>query len=175
MSDVNTLLEIVEDLKARVGWGASIFLMILILILFFFVNRLKRQSEIIVEEASEKTLKKYQSELEKELVKFQTKHHKQIDAIHNTYQLLQSITLTIQYLLEGENFTTQDNPRNDIQSLIELRHGFKKHYNINKLLFSKSIHGKIDKLIPLVDEFVKSYESGLMPEQTEEEREYNSE
>ncbi|MFI5221563.1 MAG: hypothetical protein ACHQK8_04495, partial [Bacteroidia bacterium] len=57
---------------------------------------LKKFSESIAERASEKSLKKFQSSLDKELVKFETTRIKQIDAIQDTYKKFNDLTTLVE-------------------------------------------------------------------------------
>ena len=58
--------------------------------------------------------------------------------------------------------------------LINARHDFKRVYNENRLVFSKGLCEKIDKLIPTVDKYIEVYEGGLW-DLTEEEIDRNAE
>lgn len=112
--------------------------------------------------SADKSLKNFQSYLDKELVKFSTKHQKQIDAVHECYLRLQRLTSIIDYTQNGEKFTQPPKPKEDLPILIGARHDFKRVYSENRLVFSKALCEQIDKLIPTVDKYIEVYESGLL-------------
>ena len=60
-----------------------IFIIIVVLFPSLMWRLLVKRTELIAEKAVEKSLKKFQSELDKELVKFQTRHQNQIDAVQD--------------------------------------------------------------------------------------------
>lgn len=171
LTDIDKIVEKLNEVENFFGfWGVVIFI-IAVLTLILSWKYLVRNIERIAEETSEKSLKKYQSRLDKELVKFQTKHQKQVDAIHETYQKFHRLTGIINFIMKGENFTQQIKPHDDVKLLIQFRHDFKGIYQENRLLFPEHLCDKIDALIPSVDNFIETYNSGLFPEREEEEEE----
>lgn len=175
VKEVDSIIEKLDNIQKTYGTGGVILIIILVIILLLSWKYLTKSSELIAEEASEKSLKKFQTQLDKDLIKFQTKHHKQVDAIHETFQKFQKMTSTINFLLNGENFSQPPNAREEIFNLINNRQDFKAVYNQNRLIFPAKLCSKIDEIIPSVDEFITTFSNGLFPEQTEEEKEYNAE
>jgi hypothetical protein len=171
--DIELLITKLQEIENRFGIRIAIiiavFTITIIVTWIFIVKRIAK----VAEEASEKSLQKFQSQLDKDLFKFQTKHQKQIDAIHETFQKFQRLTSLINFVLKGEKFIQLLNSKENVVSLIKFRNEFKDIYQINRLLFQKSICEKIDHLIPVVDKFIKTYEGGIMPEPTAEEIELN--
>lgn len=147
------------------------FIIIFIALLSALVWRfLVKRTESIAEKAAEKSLKKFQSQLEKELVRFQTKHQKQIDIIHQTFQIFQRLKSVVNYVIYGEKFTQQMSPEVELVHLIKYRHEFNEIYQQNHLLFPKHLCGKIDALIPVIDKFIETHEKGIRPFHAETEQ-----
>ena len=173
--NIEELTQIVQEIKEvkqlyGIGWVVLIILTSIALIAFwkFFIRRMEK----IAEEISDKNLKSFQSQLNKDYFKFTTKHQKQVDAIHETFQKFQLMTLAIKHMREGENFKLPVKPHDEISSLINQRHDFKNTYNQNRLLFSIELCHKIDTLIPIVDNFIETYTSGILPEPSDEDKEF---
>ncbi|TDS13063.1 hypothetical protein B0I21_105196 [Sphingobacterium paludis] len=174
---VNEIDKVVKKLNAIeqvFGIGGVILVIALAVVLILTWKYLVKRSELIAQEVSEQSLKKFQSNLDKDLVKFKTNHQKQVDAIHDTFQKFQRMTSVINYMMKGEKFTQHIKPDEEVRYLINFRHEFKDIYHQNRLLFPKQLCEKIDALIPTVDEFIETYNGGLFPEQTEEEMEFNA-
>ena len=124
---------------------------------------LTKRTEKIAEVAAEKSLKKFQSH-----------HQKQIDAIHETYQVFQQLISIIRSTKKPEKFTPSLKGTEKLDYLIEFRHSFKRTYKQNKLIFPEYICEKIEKILPVVDKYIETYESGLWPEpQPEEQQQYD--
>jgi hypothetical protein len=175
VKEVDSIIEKLNNIQNTYGIGGVILIITLVVILLLSWKYLTKSSELIAEEASEKSLKKFQTQLDKDLIKFQTKHQKQVDAIHETFQKFQKMTSTINFLLNGENFSRPPDAREEIFNLINNRQDFKAIYNQNRLIFPVKLCSKIDELIPSIDEFINTFSNGLFPEQSEQEKEYNSE
>ena len=166
------IIKKLESIYQTYGIGVVIIILILIIGGFVLWKFIIKRTEIIAEEASEKSLKKFQSQVDMELFRHQTKHQKQIDAIHSTYQKLQLITAMINYTLSGEKFEQQIKPQEEIQRLIQYRHDFKHIFLQNRLLFPEKLCYKIDLLIPTVDSFIEIYIGGIRPEPSDEDKEF---
>lgn len=173
--DFKFYFEQLENIQHNLGYGAMIFIILLSLILFFAIRYVTKNVEKAAESASEKILKKYQADLDKDNFKFQTMHQNQIDAIHKVYKEFNNLNLSINYLLHGENFLSPPNSRDLINHIIDLRHSFKKEFLSNKLLFSKELGVKIESLVLEVDNFIETFSNGLFPEMSEEHNAMNAE
>jgi hypothetical protein len=175
VKDIDIIVEKLNQVERTFGfWGVLLFIIVIIALVLTW-KYFSKNIESVAEESSEKALKKFQSQLDKDLIKFQTKHQKQVDAIHETFQKFQRLTGIINFIMKGDNFTQQLKPHDDVQYLIQFRHEFKKVYNQNRLLFPEQLCAKIDSLIPNVDNFIETYNKGLFPEPSEEEKELNAE
>lgn len=175
IDELNKVLEALSKIEQLFGFGATIIVITLSVALVLTWKYLIKRTESIAQEASEQSLKKFQSDLDKELVKFQTKHQKQVDAIHETFQTFQRLTSMINFILKGDKFTQPLKPEEEISYMMKFRQEFKNHYNQNRLLFPKQLCEKIDTLIPIVEEFIETYHGGLFPQESEEEIQSNSE
>jgi len=110
--DVKQISEQASELSSffeRYGYpvGLSIVLCFIIICLAwtFLVKRIERMAE----DVSERTLKKNQADIDKDIYKFQRKHQKQIDAIHEVYQKLQTLSGLLHFVMKGEPFTQHMN------------------------------------------------------------------
>lgn len=169
VNDIDTIVSKLDGVQRQFGFfGVLLVIALSIVIILSFVY-FKKLIEKAAEESSEKSLKKFQSQLDKELVKFSSKHQKQLDAIHETFQKLQKMTSLINFLLKGDNYTQPLSSKDSINYLIEFRHNFKKTYNENRLLFSSDLCKKIDTLFPSIDKFIEIYGGGLLPRENREE------
>jgi hypothetical protein len=166
ISDIDKVIEKLNEIETTFGLGGVILFILACLVLYFTWRFLIKKTERIAEETSEKSLKKYQLHLDQDLVKFQTRHQMQVDAIHETFQKFQRLTGVINFIMKGENFSQQLKPHEDVELLIQSRHNFKKIYHQNRLLFPEQLCAKIDALIPSVDNFIGTYNDGLFPKRT---------
>lgn len=169
------MLEIKElySLLQVYGIGIALLIIIIIIISLLTWKFLIRKTELIAEDASSKSLKIFQSQIDKDFFRFQIKHQKQIDSIHETYQKFQKIVSVINYITKGENFTQQISPQEELKYLVKYRHEFKEIYLQNHLLFTDQLCSKIDSMIFSVDSFIKTYDDGLLPSQMEIELDKN--
>ncbi|KEY20349.1 hypothetical protein [Kaistella antarctica] len=172
--DIEYYSEFLIKLVKDQGIFLAILFVLFLIALYFLWKYLLKTIERSVEESSDKTLKIYQSSIDKDFFKFQSLHENQIDAIHKVYQDFNELNMHINFLLNGENFSDQADPNELISHIILLRHNFKKTFFKNKLLFNKDLCIKIERLIPKVDEFISTFQSGLFPEMTSEQRNENA-
>lgn len=175
VNEIDSVTTKFNQMQNTFGYGGAILILIIAAVLILTWRYLIRRSEVIAEQASEKTLRKFQSQLDQDLVKFQTKHQKQIDAVHDTFQKLQQITSTIQYLMKGEKFTQHTKAEDALSHLIHFRHDFKDTYRRTRLVFPEELCVKIDSIIPAVDIFIETFNDGLLPEKTREEKDLDKE
>lgn len=173
MNEIESIFEKLEEIEKFGGIGAVILLVIIGVTLYLFWKYIVQKIELSAKDASEKSMKLIQQQIDKDLYKFQTKHQKQIDAVHETYQVLRKLTSIIKLLINGENFTAQIPPKEDVKLLIDYRHNFKQIFSQNRLLFPKQLCVEIDSLIPTIDSFIETYNQGLL-DQSEEEIEINA-
>lgn len=172
--DLQFYIEQLEQIEKNLGLGALIFLILITIAFYLLWKFINKSIEKKVEETSEKTLKTYQSNIDKEFFKFQSMHQNQVDAIYKIYQDFCEMNMSIDFLINGENFSSSENPRDIINHIINLRHNFKKTFLKNKLLFAKDLCFKIKSLIPKIDEFISTFSSGLFPEMSPEEKQMNA-
>lgn len=168
ISDLDTLNNHVTNAMKTYGIIGGIVLILAVLAVILSFRYLTRQTERFVEESSEKTLKSFQSLIDKEQFKFQTRHQKQVDAIHEVFQKLQTMTSAINYTMKGEKFTQNMKLQESLSYVIKFRHDFKAAYMQNRLLFPVQLCNRIDALIPTVDNLIETIKSGILPEYDEE-------
>lgn len=173
--DIEYYVQQLQEIKKNLGIIAAIFLVLLIILFFVLSRYLNNVIEKHVSVASEKTLKTFEANLDRENFRFQTMHQKQIDAIHNVYTEFNNLNITINFLIKGENFSAPGNPRDLLTQIITLRHSFKNTFLHNKLIFSEELCIKIESLIPKLDEFIEKFSNGLLPRMSEEEQRVNAE
>lgn len=177
MLEIKELEEIfnkLNNIERTFGIGGVILVITLTIVIVWTWNFFKRSSELIAEKAAEKSLKKFQNQLDKDLAKFQVTHQKQVDGIHDIFQKYQQMTSLINYLLHGENFVQKIDPTEEIDLLIKYRHSFKSIYQQNRLLLPEQLCIRIDALFPIIDEFIVTYSNGLLPEQSPDQFEDNT-
>jgi hypothetical protein len=168
MDDIEKLVNQVESLKTNFGIGGALICLLVLLAIFFLWRYLTKSIEKSAEITSEKTIKKFQAQLDKELaehsVKFSARHQKQIDAVHEIYIRVQNLFKIMDYMLHGDKYYPSFDQHNEVDSLIALRTDFIKIYGIHKIVLTKQVCSKIDNLIPSIEEFIDTYKSGLFPE-----------
>lgn len=164
MEELNKIVERLYTIGNTYGIIAMVLVIIFVVSIFVGYKYIGKAAEVAAEEASEKNLKKFQSHIDKELIKFQTKHSKQVDAVHEVYQKFQKLTGMINYLIKGEKFTSPMTPKEEMTHLINFRHSFKNVYKENRLLFQKDLCNKIDELTITVDKWIETYSDGLFPD-----------
>lgn len=167
MDEIEKVVKQVESIKNTFGIGAALICLILLLAIFFLWRYLTKSIEKSAEVTSEKTIIKFQAQLDKELaehsVKFSARHQKQIDAVHEIYIRLQNLFKIMEYMLHGDKYYPSLDPHKEVESLIAHRTDFIKIYGLHKVVITKNICLKIDDLIPSVEEFIDTYKSGLFP------------
>ena len=128
-----------------------------------FWKFLIKRTEKIAEEISEKKLKEFQSELDKGIIKFTSKHQKQIDAVQDCYQKFQELQSFINFVIKGDKFTAQMQPDEEVKYLASYRLEFKRSYSRNHILLPKKLNSRIEELLPEIDQFLEDYIGGLLP------------
>lgn len=174
MEDLEKIEKILSEVQKNLGIGAVIVIIVFGVIGYVLFVRLKRNTEIAVEEASEKALKKFQFNLDNDLHKSQTKHQKQIDAVQETFQKFQEMTSSINQLLYPDPFVQPVDSKTQLSIIVNHRNEFKKIYESTRLLFPINLCNQIDEVIPTVDNFVQVFHGGMF-ELTEEDIDRNAE
>jgi hypothetical protein len=163
MDEIEKLIEKLETLHKIFGIGGAIFVLFIVIAFIILWKFLIIRTEKIAEAITEKNLQKFQAVLDKELVKFSTKHQKQIDAVQDFYQSFQELQYFINYINKGEKFTAQMNPDEEVKYLTTYRLEFIRSYNRNKILLPENLNIKIESLLPEIDTFITDYIGGLIP------------
>lgn len=165
MDDATQILEMLETVQRNFGLLGLILGAIIIVAAFWMYSYFKSYVNRTAELSADRTLEKFKSELDKEVFKSNKLHEKQVNAIHEVYQRLQKLIRVINHNETPEKFVQQMSNKEEVELLIKCRHEFKKAYFENKLLFTEAVQGKIDRLLPLVDEYIETYAAGLFPEE----------
>jgi len=164
MDELHKVVEDLNSLKAAYGIGITFLVILIFIIMYALYKYIGKAAEKAAEEASEENLKKFQTHIDQELVRFQTKHQKQVDAVHEVYQKLQKLIGMINFLVHGQKFTPSGGPlQAKVDHLIQCRHDFANIFGLNRLIFSKTLVLKIDELIPIIDSWIETYQNGLLP------------
>lgn len=169
VEEFDKIIEKLNSLTQLYGYSGLILILVIIGGSFIFWKFLIKRTEKIAEEISDKNLKIFQSELDKGLVKFSSKHQKQIDAVQDCYQKFQELQSFINFVIKGEKFTAQMQPDEEVSHLANYRLEFKKSYNRNKILFPEKLNSKIEELFPEIDQFLEDFIGGLIPLTPQEE------
>jgi hypothetical protein len=162
--EIEEFLKQLEYIWMTFGIIGGVMVIVVIFSTFLLTLFLQKKIEKVAEEASEKSLKKFQNNLDKDAFKFQAKHQRQINTIQEVYQKLQDVISIIRFVRDGEKFYDQMHPQDEINALIKRRHSFKKFFFKNKLVFTSSLKIKIEEIIPVIDEFIDDYIEGVFPE-----------
>jgi hypothetical protein len=158
--------KIIEKLNSMIqlyGVGGLILILLLIFGGFLFWKFLIKRTEKIANEISEKKLKEFQSELDKGIIKFSSKHQKQIDAVQDCYQKFQELQSFINFVIKGDKFTAQMQPDEEVKYLASYRLEFKRSYSRNHILLPKNLNSRIEELLAEIDQFLEDYIDGLLP------------
>jgi len=167
MNETEQVLEKFDSLKNLYGWSSAIIMLLFLLTIYFVWKYLTRAIEKSAEVASEKTIKKFQAQLDKELaehnVKFSTRHQKQIDAIHEIYSRFENLFKIMNFMMHGDKYYPSLDPHKELNSLILHRTDFIRIYGLHKIVLPIELCQKIENLIPSIEEFIDTYKSGLFP------------
>lgn len=179
MDEVDKIYSKLQGIESSFG----IFGVVLALILGGFIwaifNYFSKLVEKLAEESSEKSLKKYQANLDKGLAEFSakatTRQQKQVDAIQEVYSRFQSLKMLIDFMVKGDKYHEGSDGHDEADMLIERRNSFKTRFNHSRILFTKELGEKVDALILSVEDFIDVYRNGLMPRRSAEQIEYEKE
>jgi hypothetical protein len=161
--ELQNLIKEFKSLTHTVGIVAVLFFVAGILLMLIAWKFIVKKIEKAAETASEKSLKKFQAQLDQDNVKFQTQHEKQIDALEAVYQRFEALSSVLKYTMHGEKFTEHLAAPAQLQLLIKSRHEFKNTFHKNRLRLRSVLCERIEALLPLVDEYVEAFEGGIMP------------
>jgi len=81
LEDFEKILHKLDSIQQIFGIGGAILLLIILIGGFLLWKFLIKRIEKIAEEITDKNLRTFQSKLDKGLVKFSSKHQKQVDAV----------------------------------------------------------------------------------------------
>jgi len=163
MDELDKIIEKLEIIQQFYGIGGVLFILILSFTGIALWKFLLKRTEKIAEEITAKNLKSFQSEIDKGLVKFSTKHQKQVDAVQDCYQKFQELQSFVNFMINGEKFTAQMNPEEEVKHISTYRLEFKRSYKRNRILFPVILNEKIESLLTELDTFIEDYINGLMP------------
>lgn len=165
MEDIEKLLKKIESIQSTLGIGTAIICLILLVAIFFLWHYLKRKIEKSAEVSSEKIIKQFQSQLDKELQEFSIqlsyKYQNQTKAIDEVYSQFAMLTSYLDFLNKGDKYEEQTNPYEDSKILISHRREFIQIFERRKIYLPESINRKIYDLLPVLDNFIDTYKSGL--------------
>lgn len=163
MENIQIVVDRLESVEHYYGIGGVILIVLLIIIGILIWRFALKLTEKTAEEISDKSVKQFQSLLDKELVKFSTRHQKQIDAVQDCFQQFQQLQSFVNYIIKGERFTAPISPEEELNYLAKYRLEFKRSYARNRILFPERLNQKIETLFPELDKFIEDYMSGLLP------------
>ncbi|WP_133256815.1 hypothetical protein [Hymenobacter edaphi] len=176
MDELEKVYGKLESIEKTFGVIGVLIVLLLIITGWVVYMYLQKSVEKLAEEVSEKSLKKYQIALDKELAEFSvkasTRHQKQVDAMQEVFSRFQDLKMLINFMIKGDKYYSGADGHEELASLLERRTAFKVNYSKYRILFSVELCDKIDSLISSVDKFMDVYGSGLMPKKTEEQLEW---
>ncbi len=161
MDEVDKIANRLDQIEKSFGLWGVIFAIGLGVFFIALWTYFKTSIQKTAEKSADESLKKIQSHLDKELVKFSTTHQKQVDAVHECYLRLQRLTSTINESRTADKFKEGDDSSAKIELVIKYRHDFKQVYGENRILFPRQVCDKLDQLLPVVDGFIEFYQAGL--------------
>lgn len=165
MEDIEKLLKKVESIQNTLGLGAAIACLIILIAIFFLWHSLKRKIEKSAEITSEKLIKQFQLELDKDLQEYSTrlsyKYQNQTKAIDEVYSQFAVLTSYLDFLNKGGKYEEQTNPFEDCEKLIKYRREFIKIFERRKIYMPELLNKKINDLMPVLEDFIDTYKSGL--------------
>lgn len=164
----------IYQLKTMFGWGVAMIIVVLIILGTLISLYIKQRIESSAKLVSEKAAAKFKSLLDQDAFHFQWTHGKRLEKLHECYGKYQNLQEAIHYLSGREKFYSPSDPNEEFKHLVRCRHEFRKSFNRNKVLFSIALAQKVSSLLEVVDEFISTYEAGLL-NWTEEEIEMTAE
>ena len=153
IEEIEKIINKLELIEQSLGLGWLIIIVVLIIGGFFLYNFFIKRTEEIAKEITEKNI-----------VKFSSRFQKQIDAVQDCYQNFEKLQNLINVIINGEKYTSNIEPSQELDNLKKYRLEFKKNFNGNKLLFPNALIEKIESLFPEIDAFIDSYSKGILEE-----------
>jgi hypothetical protein len=165
ITDINKLQETVLELKNSENVYTLVNLVFfgaVVLFFFFLKSYIGKKAEVIAQAAAEKSLKKFQGEIDKDLVKYSTKHQKQIDAIHDTFKVFDPLNKIMNSLFDGGQFSEKNDSKKQLENLKMKRDEFKQVFDENRLIFSRPLCAKIDDALNIIDDYIQAFKDGII-------------
>jgi hypothetical protein len=161
--DLKNIIEQFSALKQTFGWLTALTIITGLILLAITYKFIGKKVEKAAEVASVKSLKKFQDVIDREQIRFNTQHEKQIDALEQIYKHFEALSSVIKFTMQGEKFTQHESAQSLLSMLIEFRHSFKKCFQQNRLRLKSGLCQRIEALLPIVDEYIETFEGGIMP------------
>lgn len=147
MNETEQILHKFDSLKNLYGLSSAIIMLMFLLAIYFVWKYLSKAIEKSAKVGSEKTIKKFQAQLDKELaehsVKFSTRHQKQIDAIHEIYSRFENLFKIMNFMMHGDKYYLSLDPHKEVNSIIAHRTDFIKIYGLHKIVLPKVLCHKL--------------------------------
>ncbi|MGQ3676883.1 hypothetical protein [Tenacibaculum discolor] len=163
MKDIDNIYKKLSEIEQNFGIGVVILIIAFGTCLFFFWKYLINAIEL-----------KAQEGFAKEMTKFNTKHGKQVDAIHECYNRFEKLSSFINYMMNGDRYLEPIDVKKQMQLFLKFRQEFKDKFNEQRIVFSTKTCEKIDLLFPVIDQYFETFNSGITP-MTEEDKQRNAE
>lgn len=162
MEDIEKIYEKLNEIEHTFGIWMVLFVIVLGVGMFFYWKYLLKAIEL-----------KAQEGFEKEMTKFNTKHGKQVDAIHECYTRFEKLSSFINYMMNGDKYFAPMEVEQQMQLFIKFRQEFKDKFNEQRLVFLPGTCEKIDALFPVIDKYFETFRGGLL-QMSEEEKQRNA-
>lgn len=162
MEDIEKIYEKLNEIEHTFGIWMVLFVIVFGVGMFFYWKYLLKAIEL-----------KAQEGFEKEMTKFNTKHGKQVDAIHECYTRFEKLSSFINYMMNGDKYFAPMEVEQQMQLFIKFRQEFKDKFNEQRLVFLPGTCVKIDALFPVIDKYFETFRGGLL-QMSEEEKQRNA-
>jgi|SRR5690554_966151 len=162
MEDIEKIYEKLNQIEQTFGIWMVLFAILFGVGMFFYWKYLLKAIEL-----------KAQEGFEKEMTKFNTKHGKQVDAIHECYTRFEKLSSFINYMMNGDKYFAPMEVEKQMQLFIKFRQEFKDKFNEQRLVFLPETCVKIDALFPVIDEYFETFRGGIW-EMSEEDKQRNA-
>jgi hypothetical protein len=156
-----------QRMYSTLGILGSVFLAATYIGVFLLGKYLIKRVESSAASNSEKTLQQFKVHLEKELqefnVKFTSKHQRQTKAIEELYNKFATLTIHLNYVINGDKYNEEIDAYNELTQIIEHRRALIETHQLNKIYIPKEINERIGNLFSPLDTFIDAYTAGLFP------------
>lgn len=163
IEEIEKIIGKLNSIQQAYGLGGAILIFIIVLIFIVLWKFLVKNTEMIAEEISEKNLRKFQSVLDKDMIRYSSKHQKQIDAVQDCYQNFQELLQFIKLVANGDKFIAPLQNDEEVKYLTKYRFQFKKSFDRHKIVLPKELNFKVEQILPEIDQFITDYIGGLLP------------